>query len=110
MSKVSIGNLSWNTNNDSLREVSSTPRLFLRPILPTTMPNSIHDQLFSTYGEVVDTIVMRDAETGRSRGFGFITFSSEGEAAAAAKALDSLVNCTCLDDLRRALNIIDAPF
>ncbi|KDQ27931.1 hypothetical protein PLEOSDRAFT_1104605 [Pleurotus ostreatus PC15] len=64
MSKVSIGNLSWNTNNDSLRE------------------------LFSTYGEVVDTIVMRDAETGRSRGFGFITFSSEGEAAAAAEALD----------------------
>ncbi|KAF9497271.1 hypothetical protein BDN71DRAFT_1505011 [Pleurotus eryngii] len=64
MSKVSVGNLSWNTNNVSLRE------------------------LFSTYGEVVDTIVMRDVETGRSRGFGFITFSSEGEAAAAAKALD----------------------
>ncbi|KAF4567757.1 hypothetical protein EYR40_006764 [Pleurotus pulmonarius] len=64
MSKVSIGNLSWNTNNDSLRE------------------------LFATYGEVVDTIVMRDADTGRSRGFGFITFNSKGEAAAAAKALD----------------------
>jgi cold-inducible RNA-binding protein len=31
---------------------------------------------FSQFDEVVETILMRDRETGRSRGFGFVTFSS----------------------------------
>ena len=45
-----IGGLSWETTHDNL----------LRH--------------FSRYGEVVDCVVMKNPETGRSRGFGFITF------------------------------------
>ena len=31
-------------------------------------------EYFSQYGEVVECTVMRDGATGRSRGFGFLTF------------------------------------
>lgn len=48
--KMFIGGLSWETTHDNL----------LRH--------------FSRYGEVVDCVVMKNPETGRSRGFGFITF------------------------------------
>ena len=32
---------------------------------------------FSPYGEILDPKIINDRETGRSRGFGFVTFSSE---------------------------------
>ncbi|TVU45758.1 hypothetical protein EJB05_05257 [Eragrostis curvula] len=35
------------------------------------------EQAFSQYGEVVDSKIINDRETGRSRGFGFVTFSTE---------------------------------
>ncbi|KAG1663841.1 Heterogeneous nuclear ribonucleoprotein 27C [Nymphon striatum] len=49
-SKIFVGGLSWETDRDSL---------------------SNH---FSKYGEVVDCVVMKDNGTGKSRGFGFVTF------------------------------------
>ncbi|EUC54930.1 RNA recognition motif 1 in RNA-binding protein 28 (RBM28)-like protein [Rhizoctonia solani AG-3 Rhs1AP] len=54
--KIYVGNLSWNTNDDTLRAA------------------------FQDFGAVLDSIVMRDRETGRSRGFGFVTFGTEAEA------------------------------
>lgn len=35
---------------------------------------------FSTYGSVVDATVMMDRESGRSKGFGFVTFDEGGNA------------------------------
>ncbi|TVR14661.1 MAG: RNA-binding protein [Planctomycetota bacterium] len=56
--------------------------------LPFSMDtDSLRDQ-FSAHGEVVDAIVLTDRDTGRSRGFGFVTFASDDQAASAAEALD----------------------
>jgi len=30
---------------------------------------------FNRYGEVIDCVVMKNSESGRSRGFGFVTFA-----------------------------------
>jgi len=66
MSKIYVGNLSWSTTDDSLRD------------------------FFSNHGEIVESIVMRDRETGRSRGFGFVTFATEDEAASAVQGQHEL--------------------
>ncbi|KAJ1531313.1 hypothetical protein HK096_007026 [Nowakowskiella sp. JEL0078] len=62
--KVFVGNLSWSTTDDSLRSS------------------------FSQYGDVRDSVVLKDRETGRSRGFGFITFGSLEEAEAAIQGMN----------------------
>lgn len=33
--------------------------------------------LFSTYGDITDLVLIMDRETGRPKGFGFITFASQ---------------------------------
>ncbi|KAL0357357.1 UNVERIFIED_CONTAM: Glycine-rich RNA-binding protein 3, mitochondrial [Sesamum calycinum] len=63
-SKVFVGGLSYSTDDTSLREA------------------------FDKYGEVAEARVIVDRETGRSRGFGFVTYSSAEEASAAIQALD----------------------
>lgn len=45
-------------------------------------------QLFSQAGTVVSAQVVKDRETGRSRGFGFVEMSSEEEAQNAVKNLN----------------------
>ncbi|EAQ86776.1 hypothetical protein CHGG_08029 [Chaetomium globosum CBS 148.51] len=67
-SKVYVGNLSWSTDDMSLRTA------------------------FEAYGLVVDSIVMKDRDTNRSRGFGFVTFSTTEEAEAAIAGLDQQEN------------------
>jgi len=62
--KVYVGNLSWNTTDETLRE---------------------H---FSQFGQILDSIVMRDRETGRSRGFGFVTYGSQEEADSAIQQMN----------------------
>ena len=57
--KLFVGSLSWNTNDDELRRA------------------------FEGFGQVADAKVISDRETGRSRGFGFVTFE-DGESADAA--------------------------
>ena len=43
---------------------------------------------FGKLGTVVDAVVITDRETRRSRGFGFVEFSSEDEAKKAVEALN----------------------
>lgn len=62
--KMYVGNLSWGCTSDDLRG------------------------LFSQYGEVSDAFIPSDRETGRSRGFGFVTM----EADSAQNAMASLNN------------------
>jgi RNA recognition motif-containing protein len=65
MTKLFIGGLSWNTDDQMLR------------------------QEFERFGTIEDCIVIRDRETGRSRGFGFVTFASENEAEAAISGMNN---------------------
>jgi RNA recognition motif-containing protein len=46
-------------------------------------------RLFEAYGEVGDVSIIRDRETGRSRGFGFVEMPNEEEARAAIAELDN---------------------
>ena len=57
--KLYVGNLSYNTTEDSLRN------------------------LFSSFGNVASAKIIYDRETGNSKGFGFIEMSTDEEAAAA---------------------------
>lgn len=63
--KLFIGGLSWNTDDSSLRA------------------------RFEEFGAVADAVVIRERETGRSRGFGFVTFSEESQADAAVAQMDN---------------------
>ncbi|MCB9631544.1 MAG: RNA-binding protein [Sandaracinus sp.] len=56
--------------------------------LPWSTDDAELQQAFAPYGEVVDAKVVTDRETGRSRGFGFVTYASEAEATAARDAMD----------------------
>lgn len=56
--------------------------------LPWEVDNARLEQVFSEHGKVVNARVVYDRETGRSRGFGFVTMSSETELNDAIAALD----------------------
>ena len=62
--KLFVGGLSWDTDDNSLQAA------------------------FSTHGTVEEAKVIVDRQTGRSRGFGFVTMSQQSEAKAAIAALD----------------------
>ncbi|KAL0921711.1 hypothetical protein M5K25_008811 [Dendrobium thyrsiflorum] len=51
LGKLFIGGISWDTNEDRLREY------------------------FKNFGEVVEAVIMKDRTTGRARGFGFVVFA-----------------------------------
>ena len=75
--KIYVGNLSFNTTSDGIQDA------------------------FGQFGEVSEVAVVTDRETGRPRGFAFVTMDDEG----AAKAIDSL-NGQELDG--RTLNVNEA--
>lgn len=56
--------------------------------LPWDVDNGRLEQVFSEHGKVGEARVVYDRETGRSRGFGFVTLSSESEMEDAIAALD----------------------
>lgn len=62
--KLFVGNLAWQTNDDSLRA------------------------MFETAGTVVSSRVIMDKMSGKSRGFGFVEMSSAEEAQAAIAKCD----------------------
>lgn len=47
--------------------------------LPYTVTTDDLKQLFAGAGNVVDAVVIVDRQTNRSKGFGFVTFSSQEE-------------------------------
>jgi len=48
--------------------------------LPWSINNDTFAALFSKYGEIVEAVVITDRDTGRSKGFGFVTFKNEEDA------------------------------
>jgi cold-inducible RNA-binding protein len=55
--------------------------------LPFTSTQSDLQDLFERFGTVVETHLISDRETGRSRGFGFVTMGTKAEGEAAIAAL-----------------------
>ncbi|KAL2927453.1 hypothetical protein RDABS01_019784 [Bienertia sinuspersici] len=62
--KCFVGGLSWGTDDQALQSA------------------------FSQYGDVVDSKVINDRETGRSRGFGFVTFAKKEDLDAAIEGMN----------------------
>ncbi|KAJ1259621.1 hypothetical protein BS78_10G169400 [Paspalum vaginatum] len=55
---------------------SKTKKIFVGGIPPSLTEDKLKDH-FSLYGKIVEHQIMLDHSTGRSRGFGFVTFESE---------------------------------
>jgi cold-inducible RNA-binding protein len=64
MYKVFVGGLPFSTTDDELRDA------------------------FAAHGKVASANVVRDRESGRSKGFGFVEFENDEEGKAAEKALN----------------------
>ena len=57
--------------------------------LPYSANDATLSELFSKYGEVVSAKVITDADSGRSKGFGFVEMSNTDEAKKAIEQLDN---------------------
>jgi len=62
--KLFVGGLSWGTTDDGLMAA------------------------FEKFGEIVEAKVVLDRDTGRSRGFGFVTFANDDAATKAAEEMN----------------------
>ncbi len=62
-------------------------RLFCGGLAWATTTEDLQEA-FEPFGEIVDAKVVSDRETGRSRGFGFVTFSTDEAAATARESMD----------------------
>ncbi|HJM38554.1 MAG TPA: RNA-binding protein [Planctomycetota bacterium] len=66
--RLFAGNLPWSVDDDELRNI------------------------FSAYGDVTDSKVIMDRETGRSRGFGFVEMADDGARAAIESLNDTEID------------------
>jgi cold-inducible RNA-binding protein len=62
--KLFVGGLSWGTSSDDLR------------------------QAFARFGALIEAVIVNDRATGRSRGFGFVTFEKAPDAMEAIKSMN----------------------
>ena len=62
--KLFVGGLAWETDDNSL------------------------NQAFAPFGEIAEARVITDRDTGRSRGFGFVTYSDDASAEKAQAAMN----------------------
>ena len=62
--KLFVGGLAWATDTPSLREA------------------------FESFGEIAEAVVVTERDTGRSRGFGFVTFNEVKDAESAKTSMD----------------------
>lgn len=62
--------------DSQVKGVSKTRKIFIGGIPPSFTEDELKVH-FSHYGSIVDHQIMLDSKTGRSRGFGFVTFESE---------------------------------
>ncbi|KGN61837.2 hypothetical protein Csa_006347 [Cucumis sativus] len=62
-------------------------RCFVGGLAWATDSNSL-EKAFSVYGEIVEAKIVSDRETGRSRGFGFVTFLEEEAMRSAIEAMN----------------------
>uniref|UniRef100_A0A6P4FE79 Ribonucleoprotein RB97D n=1 Tax=Drosophila rhopaloa TaxID=1041015 RepID=A0A6P4FE79_DRORH len=60
--------------DDDICELEHLRKLFIGGLAPYTTEEGLKD-FYGQWGKVVDVVVMRDAATKRSRGFGFITYT-----------------------------------
>ncbi|CAL9247488.1 unnamed protein product [Arabidopsis halleri] len=72
------------------REIQTAVRLVLPGLSAYTTDQSLR-QLFSPFGQIKEARLIRDSETQRPKGFGFITFESEDDARKALKSLDGKI-------------------
>jgi RNA recognition motif-containing protein len=56
--------------------------------LPFTIGQAELKALFDEFGEVAEAVVIADKYSGRSKGFGFVTFASDEEAKKAVDAMN----------------------
>lgn len=62
-------------------------KLFVGGLPFATTDDELKDA-FAAHGAVASAVVVRDRDTGRSKGFGFVEFESDEEGKAAEKALN----------------------
>jgi len=62
-------------------------KLFVGNIAFATTQNTLEDA-FAQFGAVIDTHLMMDRETGRPRGFGFVTMETAEQAQAAIEGMN----------------------
>ena len=87
--------------NHGKEESSMTTRIHVGN-LPFTASNEQLTQLFSPFGEVVETTIITDRDTGQSKGFAFVQMSQDS----AAQSAIAQLNGATLDD--RTLRVSEA--
>lgn len=56
--------------------------------LPFAINDGSLSEMFAEFGEITDSKVITDKFSGRSKGFGFVTFAKEEDAAKAIEAMN----------------------